>query len=152
MFKKKWYLASRVPANLTIPQTIVDQCAHWILVSLFLLSWKGACMRINTTFFLYMRLGSGLISYEGKVGLIGRGDPVTSNIEVSPGRIRRMDVPLHRLTFLRTVTWYFLNASFLGSEIGVIRTSASNQRHLETILSVANCLLSRNHDHTPFPS
>ena len=43
-------------------------------------------------FLLYMRLGSGLISYEGKVGLIGRGDPVTSNIEVSPGRIRRMDV------------------------------------------------------------
>ena len=43
-------------------------------------------------FLLYMRLGSGLISYEGKVGLIERGDPVTSNIEVRTGRIQRKDV------------------------------------------------------------
>ena len=71
MFKKKWYLASRVPANLTIPQTIVDQCAHWILVFLFFFSLgRGGVHENKYDFLLYMRLGSGLISYEGKVGLI----------------------------------------------------------------------------------
>ena len=53
---------------------------------------RGGVHENKYDFLLYMRLGSGLILYEGKVGLIGRGDPVTSNIEVSPGRIRRMDV------------------------------------------------------------
>ena len=61
-------------------------------IPFFLLSWKGGVHENKYDFLLYMRLGSGLISYEGEVGLIGRGDPVTSNIEVSPGRIRRMDV------------------------------------------------------------
>ena len=43
-------------------------------------------------FLLYMRLGSGLISYEGKVSLIGWGEPVTSSIGVRTGRIQRKDV------------------------------------------------------------